>query len=405
MKIFKNLGVLVLVGMVLGAITGTIFGDKVEIIAPLGSIFMSLLILMVIPLVLFSVVSGTSSLGNGKAAQRIGARTLGFVACATLLAASMGAFFGNITGVGTGIDASVLTDNVEPVAAPGIWEMVQGFVPNNIMDAMSSGNIIHVLIFGVFFGLGINALPREKTESLRSTVDAGRDVMIWMIQKVMLLSPIGVFALIADAVGSHGLGLMTELLSFVGVLALVPLTFVFVVYPLVIKYGTNFTVAQYFRAVRQPALFAFSTCSSAATLPITMENVKKMGVKPSVLGFTVPLGCTINMAGTAALFSLSAVFSANIFGIDLGAAEYIAIILTTLLAAMGVAGVPGAALLTIPVMMAAGIPLAAIPLLLAIDRLNDMLCTGLNVSGDVCIAAFADKEEEVNVPAGAAQPA
>ena len=273
----------------------------------------------------------------------------------------------------------------------GFWDTLIGMIPANPIEALTKGDILQIIIFGLFFGFGISALADDKRRKLTNGLHTILEALIWCIGKVMYVAPFGVFGLIADATGTFGFSLLVQVsnvlwldLIAVGIIGLG-------LYPLTIALFSRVKLKDYFREMVKPQIVSFSTASSLATLPVNMEACDRMGVSKQTSGFVLPLGATINMSGNAIYYALLATFFAQLYGIDLGMAEYVSITIVCALGAIGQAGVPGPTLLAAAVLVAAGIPLEGLPLFYALDRLFDMIRTTLNITGDAACAAVVDR--------------
>ena len=265
-------------------------------------------------------------------------------------------------------------------------------IPTNVFQSLNDANILQILVFCLFFGIAISKLEKEKSVQLTKPLDSTIQAFIWMINVVMLVAPIGVFGLMADAVGTFGFSMLTLVTKLFIVYVVAILLYGFIFYPILIKLFSNTPVMKFISAMKKPQAVALSTASSMATLPVTMETCEEdLGVTKSTASFVLPLGATINMSGNAIYYGLVAVFFAQVFNIDLGLGAYIAIILTATIGAIGQAGVPGPSFLVVAVLIAAGIPIEGLPLLFALDRIFDMIRTALNITGDAACAVIVDK--------------
>ena len=256
-----------------------------------------------------------------------------------------------------------------------------------------NGNILQIIVFGLFLGFGIAALEQAKREKVISGLNYILEALIWCIGKVMLVAPIGVFGLMAEATGTFGFDVLLKVANLLWVDLLAVIIMGLAVYPLTISLFSKVTISEFFRQMMRPQVIAFSTASSMATLPVTMSACDKMGVSKQVSGFVIPLGATINMTGNAIYYTLVAIFFAQFYGIELTMAHYVAITVTASLGSIGQAGVPGPTLMVVAVLASAGIPIEGLPLLYALDRVFDMIRTVLNITGDAACAAVTDRLE------------
>lgn len=377
-------------------------GESASMFAPLGTIFINLIKMLVIPLVAVALISGAAGLGNSSNAGKVGATTLAYFGLTSALAVALALVMGEVFQPGVNIDTAGIegmfsSEYASKGELPSFWATLTGMIPTNVFQSLNEANILQILVFCLFFGIGLSKLESTRRDPLLNGVNAIVDVMVWMINKVMIIAPIGVFGLMAEAVGTFGFGaLMVVFKLFVVYIAAI-LIFGFVAYPLMIQLFTKTSAKKFISAMKKPQAVALSTASSMATLPVTMDTVEKeLGVKNSTASFVLPLGATINMSGNAIYYGLVAIFFAQLFNIDLSMGAYIAIIVTSTLGAVGQAGVPGPSFLVVAVLLAAGIPIEGLPLLFALDRIFDMIRTALNITGDAACAVIVDAlvEEE-----------
>ncbi len=396
-KLVLNLGVQIFIAMFAGIGAGFLMKEKADMFAPLGELFIKLLMMLVIPLISVSIISGAASLGRTKSAGKLGLATVAYYLGTTAFAVVLGLVFANVFKPGVGIDLSAIQSMFESgeipeaTTAPGFWETVKGFVPFNPFEAFATGNVIQVLFFCLLVGLGISTLKQEKREFLSKCFDNMTEALIWVIGIVMRAAPIGVFALMADAVGTCGFDILGSIIKLLVVYTMALLVHTLGVFSLTIKLFSRTSVKHFFVKMLKPQLFAFTTSSSLATLPVTFEVCEEeLGVSKETASFVLPLGATVNMNGNAIYFGIVAVFFAQLFGIELGFSHYAAIIFTATLGSVGSAGVPGPCLLIFAVLLSANIPLEGIPLVYAVDRLFDMMRTTVNITGDAACAVVVD---------------
>ncbi|WP_338141717.1 dicarboxylate/amino acid:cation symporter [Vibrio lentus] len=402
-SLLSNIGIQVVIAMIIGTVVGAMMGDSATMFAPLGAIFINLIKMLVIPLVAVALISGAAGLGNSSSAGKVGVTTLGYFALTSALAVALALVMGEVFEPGRGIDVSGVEGMFSSEYAakgelPTFWATITGMIPTNVFQSLNEANILQILVFCLFFGIAISKQAKEKRDPIINGVNAIVDSMVWMINKVMIIAPLGVFGLMAEAVGTFGFGaLMVVFKLFIVYIAAI-LIFGFVAYPLMIQIFTKTSAKKFLVAMKKPQAVALSTASSMATLPVTMETVEKeLGVRNSTASFVLPLGATINMSGNAIYYGLVAIFFAQLFNIDLSMGAYVAIIVTSTLGAVGQAGVPGPSFLVVAVLLAAGIPIEGLPLLFALDRIFDMIRTALNITGDAACAVIVDsliKDEE-----------
>ncbi len=398
-KIISDLSVQIMIAMVLGIIVGRIMGESAVMFAPLGNLFIQLIRMLVVPLVFISIVSGSASLGATKSAGRIGITTIGYIFSTTVVAVLLAIGLGEWLKPGSGISIESIRSFLpqgEYVASPQkmeFWPMLLDIIPSNPIKSLAEGNILQLIFFGLFFGFGLSALTPQKKQPVLNAFNTFLDALIWCIQKVMLVAPLGVFGLMADATGTFGFDLLIKVGNLLWVNLIAAFIILFLFYPLTLKIFSKIKLRHFFRAMIRPQLVAFSTSSSMATLPVTLETCEEeLGVSKETASFVVPLGATINMTGNAIYYTLVALFFAQLYNIDLSIAQYVAIVITASVGSIGQAGVPGPTLLVVAVLVSAGIPIEGLPLLYALDRVFDMLRTVLNITGDAACAVIVDKE-------------
>ena len=399
-KLLKNLGIWIIIAMIVGIVVGIFMGEDASIFKPLGDFFIQLIKMLVVPLVFVSIVSGAAALGETKSAGLVGGLSIGYMMVTTIISISVALMLGVIFEPGSHIEAdgmtaiAVASATAAESAAPetaGFWETVIGMIPANPIEALSTGNILQIIIFGLFLGFGISALAAEKRRMLTNGLNNILEALIWCIGKVMYVAPFGVFGLIADATGTFGFDILMQVANVLWLDLIAVAIIGLGLYPMTVALFSRVSLKSYFREMIKPQIVSFSTASSLATLPVNMEACDRMGVSKQTSGFVLPLGATINMSGNAIYYALLATFFAQLYGIDLGMTEYVSITIVCALGAIGQAGVPGPTLLAAAVLVAAGIPLEGLPLFYALDRIFDMIRTTLNITGDAACAAVVDR--------------
>ena len=397
LKLLKNLGFWIIVAMVLGIIAGGLMGSEASIFAPLGTLFIQLIKMLVVPLVAISIIAGAAALGGSRSAGRIGVVSIGYILLTTVVSIVIAIVVGLIFEPGVGLSA----DGVNSIAqqsstdagtasTPSFWDTVIGMIPANPIEAFAKGNILQIIVFGLFVGFGIATIEASRRQKITDALNSLLEALVWCIGKVMLVAPIGVFGLMADATGSYGFSILLQIANLLWVDIIAVLIMALVVYPLTLTIS-RVPLTHFFKTMLQPQIIAFSTASSMATLPVTLSACDKMGISKQTSGFVIPLGATINMTGNAIYYTLVALFFAQFYGIELSMAQYVAITVTASLGSIGQAGVPGPTLMVVAVLAAAGIPIEGLPLLYALDRLFDMIRTVLNITGDAACAAVTDR--------------
>ena len=395
-----QLGKWIIIATVLGAIVGLIMGKPAHMFAPMGDLFMQCIKMVVVPLVLFSLVGGAASLGRSSSAGKIGVLTFIYYGITTAVAVAIGLVFSEIFQPGAGIDmaslsgAAVQVDHMEEsTKIPGFWETVIGFVPANPMKALVDGNILQIIVFAMSMGFAMGFLDQEKQAFLMKFFNFMTELFIKVMTGIMYIAPIGVFCLMADATGTFGYAVLAKIIYLIAlyVIVLAIVTYV-MIGGSVAMFSKCTTYRHFFRSMWKVQVFAFSTASSMATLPLNMNTaINELGVSKETTSFALPLGATINMNGNAAYYAMAATFIAQMYGMDLSFSQYIAIIITSTLGAVGQAVVPGPTLLVVAVLVSAGIPIDALPILFGVDRIFDMLRTAVNITGDAACATIVDR--------------
>lgn len=396
-KLMGNIGLQVIIAMIIGGVVGLLMGEGAAIFAPLGTLFIHLIKMLVIPLVAVSIIAGAASLGNSPSAGKIGIGTFGFFIATSGLAVTLALIMGNIFKPGAGVDFSNLGAALPQVTAeqgalPSAMDTFIGMIPTNVFESLTSGNILQILVFCIFLGIALTKVKGDGAKPVIQALNAIVEAFIWMINKVMIIAPIGVFGLMAESVGTFGFQALEVVIKLFIVFVASILIYAFIFFPLVVKFLSNVPVLKFISAMKKPQAMAMSTASSMATLPITMETCEQeLNVSKATSSFVLPLGATINMTGNAIYYGLVAMFFAQMFQVDLTMTAYVAIIFTSTLGAIGQAGVPGPSFLVVAVLLAAGIPIDGLPLLFALDRIFDMIRTSLNITGDAVCAVVMDK--------------
>ncbi len=408
----------IIIGMVAGVLFGLLAASMGWVqftndwIKPWGVIFVNLLKLIAVPLVFASLIKGVASLSDISKLSRIGGKTIAFYLVSTVIAVTIGLFLVNSVQPGktfskekrmelkatyaSKADAKIAA--ASSVKEEGPLQFVVDMVPSNFIAASgNNSNMLQVIFFALLFGIAMVMLPKEKTTYVKGFFDGVNDIILQIVDMIMLMAPYGVFALLGGLVVDFGasrdlfvaLGMYS--LAVVGGLLLM----IFLIYPLVLRFFTKVKYFDFFKAISPAQMLAFSTSSSAATLPVTMERCEEhLGVSEEVSSFVLPLGATINMDGTSLYQAVAAVFIAQAFGYDLDLAAQLTIVLTATLASIGAAAVPGAGMVMLVIVLSAiGIDPEGIALIFAVDRILDMLRTVVNVTGDATVATVVASTE------------
>jgi len=398
-KVLLGMGVGILVGLFINLLGLNSEGSfsNVYIVNGLffvvGKMFVSALTMLVVPLVFFSLVTGVLGIGDIRSLGKIGGKSFVLYLLTTGIAIAVAILIASSSGIGEGAN---LTSQVSFSAqdAPALSSVLINIVPTNIVNAMSQGKMLQIIFFSILVGISI-LMVGKKAAPLVEMIEISNEVMMKMVNIVMAVAPYAVFALLAKAIADLGFDLLLELAAYVGVLVFALLVHLFITLMIVLKLFSGMNISMFLSKVRELQIFAFSTSSSNATIPVTLRTViDKLGVKNSVASFSVPFGATINMDGTAIMQGVATVFIANAYGVDLGITGYLTVILMSVLASVGTAGVPGVGLIMLSMVFAqVGLPLEGIGLILGVDRLLDMLRTSVNVSGDAVVSVVVAKSE------------
>jgi Na+/H+-dicarboxylate symporter len=400
------------------AAEGSFVARAIEISEFIGDLFLRALKMIIVPLIVTSVISGIASLQGVQGFARLGMKTFGFYACSTLLAVLTGLVMVNLVepGVRDGQPNQTIREAFEQRAGDAseaqkatvatasekegkdFFGIFKAMLPENVIGAATdNGQMLGVIVFSILFAIAVTRLPEGEMRTLREFFQAGNDVMITVTRWVMATAPIGVYALIFPVVYKTGAQIFIELGPYFATVLVALALHMFVTMPLVLKFMGGLSPLAHFRAMREALLLAFSTASSSGTLPVTMRCVQdNAGVSKRTASFTLPLGATVNMDGTALYECVAVVFVAQVMGIQLDFAQQFLIVTAALLTSVGVAGVPSASLVAILLILKnSGIPNAdmAVVALLSVDRLLDMSRTAVNVFGDTCAAVVIAKSE------------
>jgi len=405
----------ILIGLLSGVIFGVLanrlgFSDFVfNYIKPIGSTFIRLISMIVVPLVFASLLVGTASLNDIRKLGRIGAKTVAYYLCTTAIAISIGLLLANTFKPGVGLSTEAqrqLIQNSSEEAGtqietalerPTIKDILLDIIPINPVQAFVEGKMLQIIFFALMTGICLTLIPTQQSQPVINFFEGVNGVVIQMVHIIMKIAPYGVFALISAVIADFGLDILRILIKYslvvIGGLAL----HITIVYSLAIKMFSKLKVGDFFRGIRPAQLIAFSSGSSSATLPVTMECTERdLGVSRQIVSFALPLGATINMDGTALYQGVSAVFIAQVYGMDLTVAQQLTIVLTATLASIGTAGAPGVGMITLAIVLKSiGVPLEGIGIILGVERILDMCRTVVNVTGDAsCAVVVASTEGE-----------
>ncbi|MCE4564969.1 dicarboxylate/amino acid:cation symporter [Maribellus sp. CM-23] len=395
----------ILIALVLSVLFGYYVPEGIKYTAWMGDIFLTALKMVIVPLILSSIISGVTSMGNGKNLGRLGGKTILYYVSTSTLAIFTGLILVNVIRPGVGIEMG-FSQTVEDLSekAGSVNDILMRIVPANIFESMAKGDILPIIFFAIIFGVFITKVNDKYKENLTTFFEAVFEVMMKMTMFIIQFTPLGIFGIVSREVARNA----ENLADIAGGMAVYMLTVVlalaihaFVTLPLIVRFIAKAKPFLHLKNMATPLLTAFSTASSSATLPLSMEAVEhKSGVSNKITSFTLPLGATVNMDGTALYECVAAMFIAQVYGIDLSFVEQLLIVVTALLASIGAAGIPMAGLVMLTVILtAAGLPLEGIGLILAVDLPLDMMRTTINVWSDSCgaVTVARSENEETNV--------
>ncbi len=392
----------ILIALVLGGFFGYLFPDYARFTNWIGEVFLRGLNMIIIPLILLSISTGVASVGTAENLGRLGLKTMGYYIFSTLLAIVTGFLLVQVIqpGVGAELGLQVKLEDVS-VASESFGQTLIKIVPSNIFEAMNQGNMLSIIFFAILSGYFITRIQDKPRLLLMDVLNASLDVIMKITLFVIKFTPLGIFSISAKVI-SQQIQMGNEISEIISRLGLYFITVLaglvihgFITLPLLVKFLGRSNPIRHFKNMATPLLTAFSTSSSNATLPLTMEAVmEKDGVSSKIASFTLPLGATVNMNGTALYECVAVMFIAQAYGIELSFGQQLIVIFTALLAAIGSAGIPMAGLVMMAVVLnAVGLPLEGIGLILAVDRILDMFRTSINVYGDTCGAVIIAKSE------------
>ncbi|MBB6453729.1 Na+/H+-dicarboxylate symporter [Salirhabdus euzebyi] len=383
-----------LIAFVLAIIVGLILGANADFVQPLGDLFLRLIKFIMIPLVFSTLVVGVASTSDMKVLGKLGGKTVLYFLCTTLFAVTIGIVIALIFNPGTGLSISPGEAAVEPNETEGVIATLLAIIPTNPFAAFVEGNILQIIFFALFLGIGITAVG-DKAAPVKRFFDGFAEVMYKITGYIIKVAPIGIFGLIAPIVGQYGASVLLPLIKVLLAMLLACLLHITITYFFLVSKFGNMSPLFFIKGISPAALVAFSTCSSSGTLPVTIKNVEEnLNVPKRVSSFVLPLGATINMDGTAIYHGIAALFIAQAYGLDLSFIQYLTIVLTAVLASIGAAGVPGAGMVILAMVLASvNLPLEGIALIAGIDRILDMFRTSTNVIGDASATVVLSRKE------------
>jgi proton glutamate symport protein len=408
----------ILIGLIAGGVLGGVANwlqiapmiSLFSALEPLGTAFINLITMIVIPLVVASLLVGTASLGNLRKLGRIGGKTVAYYMLTTAVAVTIGLGLANVIKPGGGVSETTRDELAARYGgaalermdladqAPGWVETLMSIIPRNPVQAAANMDLLSLIFFTICFGAALTVIQADRRDAVLNFFHGINEASMVLINWIMELAPYAVFVLIAAVVSNFGLDLLQSLLIYTGVVVLGLLMHAFGTYALVLRFLGRVNPLRFYKRIAAVPLLAFSTSSSNATLPLTIETAKdELGVSDEVASFVLPLGATINMDGTALYQAVAVMFIAQIYGIDLSLADQLIVVLTATLASVGAAGVPSAGIITLIIVLnSVGMGQhvqAGIALILGVDRILDMLRTSVNVTGDLSCSAFIARTE------------
>jgi len=413
----------IIIGLALGVLFGLLSSSLgwndfvIDWIKPVGTVFVNLLKLIAMPLVVASLIVGVSSLSDVSKLSRLGGKTIGIYLATTVIAITIGLVTVNVIQPGSYLstqkrdelksryatEAASKSESADQLSGQGPLQPLVDMVPDNLFKALGDNtNMLQVVFFAVFFGIALILLPREKTVHVRGFFEGVNEIILKLVDLIMSMAPYGVFALLASLIAEFAGNNPADAIELLQALSMYSLTviiglgaMIFIIYPLIFKLFTKFKYTRFFKGIAPAQMLAFSTSSSSATLPVTMERVEEhLGVSDEISSFVLPLGATINMDGTSLYQAVATVFIAQAFGTDLSLTEQLTIVLTATLASIGSAGVPGAGMVMLVIVLeSVGLDTAGIALVVAVDRILDMVRTVVNVTGDATVAVVVASSE------------
>lgn len=394
-----KLWVKILIALVLGVIAGFCINQgwlpaaTTEFLRPIGNIFLSLISMIIVLLVLSSMTVGITSIHDPQKLGRVGLKTLFLYLMTTAVAIAIGLLFAKLVQPGIGMNLQT-TSQVNIADAPTIKEIILSIIPSNPIASLAEGNVLQIIVFALFLGVSIN-FAGEKGKPLLELLESLADVMYRLTSIIMEFSPIGVFAIMASVTSDFGFMVLIPLMKFLTTYYAACFFHLVVVFGGMLYFLAKLNPIPFFRGMSDAIMVAFSTCSSSATLPVSMHCVQKnLGVSKNITSFVLPLGSTVNMNGAAIFQGMSAVFISQAYGIELGWQSLLTIVVTATLSAIGAAGIPGTGFIMLSVVFASvGLPIEGLAILAGIDRIREMISTVLNILGDAVCAVYVAKQE------------
>lgn len=360
----------------------------------IGQLFFNALKMLVVPLVLFSLIPGIVGIGDIRLLGKVGTKSFILYIATTAIAITTAITVAGLLGIGEGVNITTETDFTGKQAGKNFTDILIGVVPSNLFSALANADMLAVIFFAIFFGIAL-LVEIKGAKELSTLIEQMNKVVMRMVEMVMWFAPYAVFCLVSKVIAELGIDLVVQLSTYFITIIAVLLLHAFVTQMFILKLFSGLSIRTFLTKFRNVQIFAFSTSSSGATIPITLRTVQeRLGVDRAVSSFTVPFGATINMDGTAMMQGVATVFIANLYGIELGIGEYVTVVLTAVLASIGTAAVPAVGLVMLTLVFnQVGLPVEAIGIILGVDRLIDMVRTAVNVTGDAVITTVVAKSE------------
>ncbi len=384
----------ILIGMVLGVVAGTMLGPDAELLSPIGTLFINAIKMLIVPLVFCSLVVGVTSMQDTRQMGRVGLKSMVLYMGTTAVAVSIGLLLGNLLAPGAGINMAVTEGAAAAKEAPPLVQTLLNMIPQNPVTALAEGNILQIIVFALGLGVALT-LSGDKAQPAIRVFESLAEAMYKLTELVMKLAPYGVFGLMAWVSGKFGLEILLPLAKVIAAVFIGSIIHVLVFYSGLIRLLGRLNPMGYIKGIVNPAAVAFTTTSSSGTLPATIKAARdEMGVSKGIASFVLPLGATINMDGTALYQGVCSLFIAQAFGVDLALSDYVLIVATATLASIGTAGVPGAGLIMLSLVLSTvGLPMEGLAIIAGIDRILDMARTTVNICGDLMVSVLVAKSE------------
>ncbi|MCZ6915783.1 MAG: dicarboxylate/amino acid:cation symporter [Gemmatimonadetes bacterium] len=415
MKLYTKISI----GLVAGATAGIVVniagweggGNVLATIEPFGLGWIRLIRMIVVPLVVASLVVGAASLGDLRTLGRVGGKTVAYYLATTSVAVSIGLVLSNVIKPGRGLSVesqqalqaeygTQAAGNIElGNQAPSVVQLLLSMIPDNPVGAAANADMLPLILFSILFGVAATMIREDRRRAVLGVFEAINDISMVMIHWVMTLAPYAVFVLIAAVTARFGFEILESLLWYTGTVVLGLALHAFGTFSLILRFLARVNPVEFFRRIRNAQLLGFSTSSSSATLPVSMQIAEEnLGISKKISSFVLPLGATVNMDGTALYQGVAVMFIAQVFGIELSVMQQLMVVLTATLASIGAAGVPSAGIITLTIVLSqAGVPDTGIALILGVDRILDMLRTSVNLTGDLTGATFIARTEGENI--------